>query len=63
MRPDSKEMTEMDRKQMTTIMYLIVSMLLFLSAVLMENPMFGPVGLIFLIMGGVNSGMRDEKGY
>ena len=53
----------MDRKQMMTIFYLIVSVTLFLIAVLAENPLFGPIGLMFLIAGGVNSQARDEKSW
>ena len=53
----------MDKKQITTILYLIASVVLFLSAVLTENPMFAPMGLLFLILGGMNSQARDKKGY
>ena len=51
----------MDRTQMLTILYLVFSMLLFLAAVLTENPLFAPAGLLFLVMGGTNSQKRNEK--
>ena len=57
----TKEMTDMDRRQITTIMYLIASVVLFLTAVLAENPLLGPIGLLFLILGGMNSQARNEK--
>ena len=53
----------MDRTQMLTILYLVFSMLLFLAAVLTENPLFAPAGLLFLVMGGTNSQKRNEKGF
>ena len=61
--PDPKEMTDMDRKQMTIIMYLIVSLVLFLAAVLTENPLLGPIGLLFLILGGIQSQAREENSF
>lgn len=53
----------MDKRQMTTIMYLIASVILFLLAVLAENPLLGPIGLLFLILGGMNSQKRNEKSF
>ena len=53
----------MDRKQITTIMYLIASVALFLGSVLAENPLLGPIGLLFLILSGINSQTRQEKGF
>ena len=52
----------MDKRQMTTIMYLIASLALFLGSILAENPLLGPIGLLFLIVGGFQSQARDEKG-
>ena len=57
-----KEMTDMDRRQITIIMYLIASVILFLLAVLADNPVLGPIGLLFLILGGIHSQARHEKG-
>ena len=53
----------MDRRQITTIMYLIASAVLFLISILEENPLLGPIGLLFLILGGLHSQARDEKGF
>lgn len=53
----------MDKRQITTIMYLIASVALFLASILAENPLLGPIGLLFLIIGGFNSQARNEKGY
>ena len=52
----------MDKRQITTIMYLIASTALFLLAILEENPLLGPVGLLCLIAGGFHSQARDKKG-
>ena len=51
----------MDKRQITTIMYLIASVILFLTAILAENPLLGPIGLLFLIVGGFHSQARNEK--
>ena len=59
---DSKEMNEMDRRQITTILYLIASLVLFLLAVLEENPLLGAFGLMFLVLGGFHSETQEEKG-
>ena len=59
---DSEEMNKMDRRQITTIMYLIVSAVLFLLAILEENPLLAPFGLMFLILGGFHSQPQNEKG-
>ena len=53
----------MDKRQITTIMYLIASLALFLLAILAENPLLGPIGLLFLILGGFHSQARNERGY
>ena len=58
-----KEMRHMDKRQITTIMYLIASVALFLASILVENPLLGPIGLLFLIIGGFHSQARNEKGY
>ena len=50
----------MDRKHITTILYLTASMLLFLLTFLQENPMYVPLGFFFLVMAGVNS--QTERG-
>ena len=53
----------MDRKHITTIMYLIASVALFLGSVLAENPLLGPIGLLFLILSGINSQTKNEKSF
>ncbi len=40
-----------------------VSLILFLTAILTENPLVGPIGLLFLILGGFHSQARDGKSY
>ena len=50
----------MDKRQLTTILYLIASVILFLTAILQENPLLGPIGLMVLILGGYQSRARDE---
>ena len=54
---------DMDKRQITTIMYLIASLALFLLAILAENPLLGPIDLLFLILGGFHSQARNERGY
>ena len=51
----------MDRRQITTILYLVASLVLFLAAILEENALLGPFGLLFLILGGYHSRAQDEK--
>ena len=51
----------MDRKQIVTILYLVSSMLLVLSAILGENYMALPVGLLFLVLAGIHSENQNEK--
>ena len=51
----------MDRSQLITILYLIASMLFFLTAILGENYMALPVGVLFLILAGLHSENKDEK--
>ena len=58
---NSKEMNEMDKTQMTTIMYLTASALMFLISILEENPVLCPFGLMLLILGAYHSRAEDEK--
>ena len=58
---NSKEMNEMDKTQMTTIMYLTVSAAIFLLSILEENPILCPFGLMFLILGAYHSRTKNEK--
>ena len=58
---NSKEMNEMDKTQMTTIMYLTASAAIFLISILEENPVLCPFGLVFLILGAYHYRAEDEK--
>ena len=51
----------MDRRQITTIFYLIVSVLFFLTAIVDGNQILVPFGIFFLALGGFNSQKRNEK--
>ena len=53
----------MNRRQMITILYLIAGLILALAAIYLQNPLLGPIGLLFLILGGMNSQARNEKGF
>ena len=53
----------MNRRQMITILYLIAGLILALAAIYLQNPLLGPIGLLFLILGGFHSQARDGKSY
>ena len=51
----------MEKRQLTTILYLIASMLMLLAAVLNKNPLLAPMGVLLLILGGFHSQDEEEK--
>ena len=53
----------MNRRQLITILYLIAGLILALAAIYLQNPLLGPIGLLCLILGGLNSQARNEKGF
>ena len=51
----------MERRNVVTILCLVASLVLELIAVIGENHMALPIGVLFLILAGLNSVNQDEK--
>ena len=54
---------DMDKRQLTTILYLAGSAILFIGSILNENPLLAPLAVILLVLGGFHSEARGNKGF
>ena len=51
----------MDHQQSTTILYLFISMILGLTALIGEDHLLLPLGIVFLALGAYNSRPREHR--